>query len=63
MCHAVKCRQCGKTTWSGCGRHVEQVRRSVPAAQWCQGHAQQPRSGGGGLFSRLMGGSSAGASR
>ena len=61
MCHAVKCKQCGKTTWTGCGRHVEQVRRSVPASQWCQGHAQQPRSGGG-LFSRLMGGG-AGASR
>ncbi|MDD7466055.1 MAG: hypothetical protein PUK59_07490 [Actinomycetaceae bacterium] len=35
MCHAVKCHTCGKTTWSGCGRHIAQVKASVPASQWC----------------------------
>lgn len=55
MCHAVRCKQCGKTTWSGCGRHVEQVRRSVPASQWCPGHPEQQRSGG--ILSRLLKGS------
>lgn len=38
MCRAVKCRVCGKTTWSGCGMHVDAVRRTVPAGQWCAGH-------------------------
>lgn len=56
MCHAVKCRKCGKTTWAGCGRHVEQVRRSVKASDWCPGHEREPKQGGGGLFARLMGG-------
>ncbi len=37
MCRATKCRVCGKTTWAGCGNHVDMVRRSVPAAQWCGG--------------------------
>lgn len=39
MCRAVQCRTCGKTTWSGCGNHVDAVRRGVPAGQWCDGHA------------------------
>jgi hypothetical protein len=57
MCSPVKCRVCGKTTWSGCGQHVAQVKAMVPANQWCNGHAdqQQPASSGGGMFSRLFG--------
>ncbi|MBF6177618.1 MULTISPECIES: hypothetical protein [Nocardia] len=38
MCSPVRCRTCGKTTWSGCGHHVAQVRAAVPADQWCPGH-------------------------
>jgi len=45
MCRAVKCRVCGKTTWSGCGMHVDAVRRSVPAGQWCNGHASSASGG------------------
>ncbi|MBL3700924.1 hypothetical protein EV139_0586 [Leucobacter luti] len=37
MCQAVVCRTCNKTTWSGCGQHIDSVRRSVPAAEWCDG--------------------------
>nr|WP_231818977.1 hypothetical protein [Microbacterium resistens] len=37
MCRAVRCRTCGKTTWTGCGQHVASVKASVPAAQWCNG--------------------------
>ncbi len=57
MCRPVTCRQCGKTTWAGCGQHIEAVKRSVPAGQWC-GHTQTaaPASSGGGFFSRLLGG-------
>jgi len=38
MCRAVTCRTCGKTTWAGCGQHVDQVLKGVPAAQRCPGH-------------------------
>ncbi|MGV9837687.1 hypothetical protein ACWDUL_26305 [Nocardia niigatensis] len=38
MCHPTRCRTCGKTTWSGCGAHVAQVKATVPADQWCPGH-------------------------
>ena len=31
MCRAVKCRVCGKTTWSGCGQHIATVKAGVPA--------------------------------
>lgn len=35
MCMPVRCQICGKTTWSGCGYHVAEVRAGVPADQWC----------------------------
>ncbi len=35
MCRPAQCSKCGRTTWAGCGQHVDQVRRSVPAGQWC----------------------------
>lgn len=35
MCSPTTCRQCGKTTWTGCGEHVAQVKAMVPADQWC----------------------------
>jgi hypothetical protein len=54
MCRAVVCRQCGLTTWSGCGRHVEQVMSYVDAANRCPGHPKEP-SGSGGFLRRLLG--------
>lgn len=39
MCRAVQCRVCGKTTWAGCGSHIAAVKATVPAGQWCAGHA------------------------
>ncbi len=36
MCSAVTCRKCGKTTWAGCGQHVDQVMRNVPKSQRCE---------------------------
>ncbi|MFN8196098.1 MAG: hypothetical protein U0R80_17685 [Nocardioidaceae bacterium] len=53
MCHTVRCRRCGKTTWAGCGRHVDQVMKRVPSAQRCPGHPKEPSEGG--FFSRLLG--------
>lgn len=55
MCRAVTCKTCGKTTWAGCGQHVEQVRRGVPAAQWCDGHAAAPGEQSGGFFAKIFG--------
>jgi hypothetical protein len=55
MCRAVTCRACGKTTWAGCGQHVDQVMRSVPVADRCAGHdAEAPAATGrlGRLFGR-----------
>lgn len=56
MCRAVTCKQCAKTTWAGCGNHVDQVRASVPAKQWC-GHPNGGASDAnrGGWLSRLLG--------
>ncbi len=53
MCRAARCRTCGKTTWAGCGQHVDAVRRTVPASDWCAGHLKDEAKGG--LLSRLLG--------
>ncbi|WP_295118195.1 hypothetical protein [uncultured Leifsonia sp.] len=58
MCYPVTCNVCGKTTWSGCGQHVSDVRRRVPANQWCNGNhtdAEKAAASSGGFFSRLFG--------
>ncbi len=52
MCRAVTCKKCSKTTWAGCGQHVDNVMRGVPKSQRCQGHKAEPKSG---LFVRLFG--------
>jgi hypothetical protein len=58
MSYPVTCSTCGKTTWNGCGQHVADVRRNVPAAQWCGGHPEQTAAApatGGGFLGRLFG--------
>jgi hypothetical protein len=35
MCSRVTCRDCGKPTWSGCGRHIEQALADVPMKDRC----------------------------
>lgn len=62
MCRAVKCKVCGKTTWAGCGQHIESVKKGVPVGQWCDGNhtraetaaANSGRSGQG-FLSKLFG--------
>lgn len=49
MCRAVTCRKCGRTTWAGCGQHVDEVLRQVPPADRCPGHPRERRGGLGGL--------------
>lgn len=51
MCRPVRCKQCGKTTWAGCGQHVATVRAVVPDDQWCPGHQNASQ----GLSQRLFG--------
>lgn len=59
MCRPVKCRTCHKTTWAGCGQHVDMVKASVPPSEWCNGKhtasetaaAEANRSG---FFARLF---------
>ena len=55
MCRPAKCRTCGKTTWAGCGQHVDQVMRGVPNSDRCPGHAKDPNAQGGSFLSRLFG--------
>jgi hypothetical protein len=35
MCHRVQCKHCGKPTWAGCGRHIEQALAGVPVSERC----------------------------
>ncbi len=37
MCRATTCEVCGKTTWMGCGEHIDSVKETVPAEEWCEG--------------------------
>lgn len=59
MCSPATCRTCGKTTWSGCGMHVKQVMKNVPAAQQCTCNAPAVQTAGttaapgGGLRTRF----------
>ena len=35
MCQRVQCKKCGKPTWAGCGKHVEQALAGVPKDERC----------------------------
>ncbi|CBT74381.1 MULTISPECIES: hypothetical protein [Glutamicibacter] len=52
MCRQVQCKTCKKTTWAGCGQHVEATMRNVPNKDRCQGHEAEPKKG---FFKRLFG--------
>ncbi|WP_162872963.1 hypothetical protein [Austwickia chelonae] len=52
MCRAVTCSRCQKTTWAGCGKHVDQVMSGVPTDRRCI----CPRdAGSGGFLSKILG--------
>jgi len=36
MCQRVQCSSCGKPTYRGCGRHVEEVLGDVPPSDRCR---------------------------
>lgn len=52
MCHPKRCKTCDKITWAGCGRHVADVKASVPAAMWCPGHQDANNDG---WLNRILG--------
>jgi hypothetical protein len=35
MCQRVTCSSCGKPSFIGCGRHIEQVLGDVPSGERC----------------------------
>ncbi|WP_199189066.1 hypothetical protein [Corynebacterium sp. 13CS0277] len=51
MCRPVTCKKCGKTTWAGCGQHVDAVMANVPKNQQCT----CPREQSGGFLGKLFG--------
>lgn len=57
VCRQAICRQCGKTTWAGCGQHVDQVMKGVPGSQRCSGHSAPAKgdAASGGPLTRLFG--------
>ncbi len=55
MCRPATCKTCGKTTWAGCGQHVDQVMAGVAHADRCPGHPQDQRSSAGWFLTRLLG--------
>lgn len=36
MCRQVVCNICKKTTWAGCGQHVDAVVKNVPVENRCK---------------------------
>ena len=56
MCRPANCRTCGKTTWAGCGQHVDQVMAGVPRTDRCPGHTDAERAAASGpsLLNRML---------
>ena len=57
MCRPVNCKVCGRTTWAGCGQHVDQVMAGVAPSDRCLGHSAEEKAAasGGSFFGRLFG--------
>lgn len=57
MCRAVNCRSCGKSTWAGCGNHVQEVMRHIPKAErcTCDPNAPKQKDAGSGWLAKLFG--------
>lgn len=57
MCTRVTCSDCGKPSYVGCGRHVEQVLGDVPPQERCTCRERNDRTRDErSLFRRLFGG-------
>ncbi|KIN04685.1 hypothetical protein OIDMADRAFT_96282, partial [Oidiodendron maius Zn] len=45
MCFKTTCPTCSKTTWQGCGNHVQNVMDNVAKDQWCSCTPQVEKEG------------------
>jgi len=48
MCYKVTCGTCGKTTWGGCGMHVDSVMKDVKEEDRCKCKENKAAAGGAG---------------
>lgn len=55
VCYPVTCSTCKKTTWGGCGAHVDSVMKSVPASRRCECTTDAATDSTPGFFGRLFG--------
>lgn len=55
MCYPITCSTCKKTTWDGCGSHVDSVMNAVPASRRCVCEKGPAPTGGRGIFGRILG--------
>lgn len=55
MCVRVQCASCGKPTYAGCGRHVEQVLGGVPKEQRCHCREEPGKDDTRSLLQKLFG--------
>jgi hypothetical protein len=56
MCSRATCSRCKKATWSGCGRHVNQVLAGIPKSKQCDCAKNVPApSEQGGFLARIFG--------
>ncbi len=44
MCMKTDCSTCGKPTWKGCGKHIEQALKDVPEDERCKCPRDLPTS-------------------
>nr|WP_264670961.1 hypothetical protein [Arthrobacter sp. VKM Ac-2550] len=49
MCRTATCQKCGKATWAGCGKHIDQVMRNVPHSRRCTCASSAGRQPGAGF--------------
>lgn len=52
MCQRIVCPRCGKASWAGCGKHVEQVLAGVPPEKRCSCPREEP---GPSFLQRILG--------
>ncbi|ACV76785.1 hypothetical protein [Nakamurella multipartita] len=55
MCSPATCRTCGKASYTGCGKHVDQVLAGVPAHQRCSCSPTERSAESRSMLSRLFG--------
>jgi hypothetical protein len=46
MCRRVDCSKCGRPTYAGCGKHIEQVLGNVPEAERCKCRGDESKAPG-----------------